>query len=401
MPKQEEKITTTPLIEHLREKKAAKEKPAAKAAGKHGRHESREARTVDKKAPKVAKDAAQSPEKGKRSTKADRATQDAVKALNREAAGVAAQKSATTESNASATSAPSQRRRERPPVSVAAKIQRDLGLSPITPSRRSAKPSTENPVKPAESGQNKEASPAPVPTTGVSIVPPGKPSTPNRGPKATRERRGSKSSLVEKTNIDPSQEAPKIPTGPSQQKSTLQQPPKGPAAARPHPSQGLKATVTQNPTEATKTTPTTTASSQSSAAPRQAFLKHANASQGITEPLLHDALSPFGAIEHLEIDKRKGFAYVDFAEPEGLKNAIAASPVKVAQGAVQVLERKDRLTHSVRPPMPPITPIQHHGPSRGGFRGRGAPRGRGGRGGHAGPAPSPTAQPGTPSGQST
>jgi regulator of nonsense transcripts 3 len=398
--KQEEKVTTTPLIEHLREKKAAKEKPAAKAAGKHARHESREARAVEKKAPKAAKDVAQSPEKGKRPTKADRAAREAVKVLNREAAGAVAPKQSTTESNASAASTPStQRRRERPPVSVAAKIQRDLGLSPITPARRSAKPSTENAAKPVDSDRNKETSPAPVPTAGTPTVPQAKTSTPNKEPKVTRERRGSKSSLVEKTNVDPSQESPKIPTGPAQQKTTTQQPPKGPATARPHPAQAPKSPIAQTPAEATKAAATATPSSQSSTASRQAFLKHANASQGITEPLLHAALSPFGEIEHLEIDKRKGFAYVDFAEPEGLKAAIAASPVKVAQGAVQVLERKDRPTNSARPPLPPVAAMQHHGPPRGGFRGRGAPRGRGGRGGHAGPTPPPAVQPSTPSGQ--
>lgn len=397
--KQEEKVTTTPLIEHLREKKAAKEKPATKAAGKHARHESREARAVEKKAPKAAKDVAQSPEKGKRPTKADRAAREAVKVLNREAAGAVAPKQSTTESNASTPSTP--RRRERPPVSMAAKIQRDLGLSPVTPARRSAKPSTENAAKPVESDRNKETSAAPVPTTGTPTVPQAKTSTPNKEPKVTRERRGSKSSLVEKTNIDPSQDSPKIPIGPAQQKTTTRQPPKGPSAARPHFAQAPKSPIAQAPAETTKAAASGTPSSQSATAPCQAFLKHANASQGITEPLLYAALSPFGAIEHLEIDKRKGFAYVDFAEPEGLKAAIAASPVKVAQGAVQVLERKDRPTNSARPPMPPVAAMQHHGPPRGGFRGRGAPRGRGGRGGHAGPTPPPAPQPSTPSGQNT
>jgi len=49
----------------------------------------------------------------------------------------------------------------------------------------------------------------------------------------------------------------------------------------------------------------------------------------------------FGSVLFVEIDKRKGFAYVDFASQDSLAKAIAASPVSVAQGAVQVLERKD------------------------------------------------------------
>jgi regulator of nonsense transcripts 3 len=42
----------------------------------------------------------------------------------------------------------------------------------------------------------------------------------------------------------------------------------------------------------------------------------------------------------VEIDKKKGFGYIDFAEPDGLQKAIAASPVTVAQSQVVVLERK-------------------------------------------------------------
>ena len=108
----------------------------------------------------------------------------------------------------------------------------------------------------------------------------------------------------------------------------------------------------------------------------------------VTEPLIEAALAVFGAIEKVEIDKRKGFAYVDFADPEGLQKAIVASPVKVAQGAVQVLERKEKVSRN----RPPHAPAAHHhhpqpptGPARGGrggFAGRG--RGRGGaRGGAA------------------
>jgi len=140
-------------------------------------------------------------------------------------------------------------------------------------------------------------------------------------------------------------------------------------------------TTPQNPT-ASNPTPTSTSTS------RQAFLKHANPSQGITEPLIEAALSAFGTIEKVEIDKRKGFAYVDFAEPEGLQKAIAASPVTVAQGAVQVLERKEKVAR--RQP-PPSTGLSR---GRGGFGGRGRGRG-GGRGGAA------VATEGTPSGATT
>jgi regulator of nonsense transcripts 3 len=114
-------------------------------------------------------------------------------------------------------------------------------------------------------------------------------------------------------------------------------------------------------------------------------LKHANPSQGITEPLIEESLKLFGGIEKVEIDKRKGFAYVDFAEPEGLRKAMAASPIKIAQGAVQVLERKEKIARASLNPRfnnvpPPPAPT---GPARGG-RGAFGPRGRGGRGGSRG-----------------
>lgn len=73
----------------------------------------------------------------------------------------------------------------------------------------------------------------------------------------------------------------------------------------------------------------------------QAFLKHANPSQGVTEELMEQAFSPFGPVTKVEIDKKKGFGYVDFAEPDGLQKAIAASPVTVAESQVVVLERKN------------------------------------------------------------
>jgi regulator of nonsense transcripts 3 len=400
--KQEEKITTTPLIEYLREKKAAKDKPAAKAASKHGRHESKETRAAEKKAAKGAKEAPLSPEKARRHTKADRAAKEAVKVLNREATGGATQKQ-SADGSANTTGTPStQRKRERPPVSVAAKIQRDLGISPITGGRRNTKPVDDTNQSP-DATQTKDAPTSPA----TNVVPPAgpstKPSLPNRGPRPARERRSSKPFLVEKVNVESSPDTGSVPTGSTQhavvkKPPMQQQPPKGATAGRQQPPQGPKAATTQTASESLTATSNTAPASQAPSAPRQAFLKHANASQGITEPLLHEALSSFGTIEHLEIDKRKGFAYVDFEEPEGLKKAIAASPVKVAQGAVQVLERRDRPSNPTRPPMPPVAPIQHHGPPRGGFRGRGGPRGRGGgRGGHVAPAPKvDVAQPNAP-----
>lgn len=60
----------------------------------------------------------------------------------------------------------------------------------------------------------------------------------------------------------------------------------------------------------------------------------------MTESLLETAFASFGTVAKVEIDKKKGFGYVDFAQPEGLQKAMAASPVTVAQSQVVVLERK-------------------------------------------------------------
>lgn len=83
-------------------------------------------------------------------------------------------------------------------------------------------------------------------------------------------------------------------------------------------------------------------SSASGAGATRAFLKHANPSQGVTEALLKEAMGAFGAVSSVEIDRRKGFAYVEFNDNHGLVKALAASPVTVANAAVQVLERKDQ-----------------------------------------------------------
>lgn len=120
-------------------------------------------------------------------------------------------------------------------------------------------------------------------------------------------------------------------------------PPSGPAASR----------ASSKASASTRTTPSGTgpAFSKPAAPPStatQAFLKHANPSQGITEPLLDEAFAVFGIINKVEIDKKKGFAYVDFAESESLQKAIKASPIKVAQGQVVVLERKTGPTLQAR-----------------------------------------------------
>ncbi|KAJ8127517.1 hypothetical protein O1611_g6122 [Lasiodiplodia mahajangana] len=113
------------------------------------------------------------------------------------------------------------------------------------------------------------------------------------------------------------------------------------------------------------------------------FVKHANPSQGVTEPLLKQAMETFGPVTFVEIDKRKGFAYVDFGNHDALIKAIAASPVSVAQGTVQVLERKE--TKKATPvAAPPAQPAVEKKAEPQADRSKRGGRGRGRRGGNAG-----------------
>lgn len=110
---------------------------------------------------------------------------------------------------------------------------------------------------------------------------------------------------------------------------TAQNPPIGPKAGSTKGNQGSNSQKKAN-------------SSAPGAGATRAFLKHANPSQGVTEVLLKEAMGAFGGVNSVEIDRRKGFAYVEFADNNGLVKALAASPVTVANAAVQVLERKDQ-----------------------------------------------------------
>ncbi|KAF2496203.1 hypothetical protein BU16DRAFT_370067 [Lophium mytilinum] len=401
-----EKVTTTPLIEHIREKKANKDKPQAKLAGKHARGESRDDKTDkagDKKIISKAgkENAPASSEKGRKMSRAERAAKEAVKVLNKEASAKVA------ETASPAATAPPERKRERGSGIAAAKIlQRDLGIGPAPARRRGAKresstapPDSANKLEETPPVQESQAEASATTTPDKQAKAPAAPKPAKESTRPTRaERRAHKAAREEKNsqpNAEGSKPQPKTPaapvilkkppTAPQSPAKGPTQPPKGPAASRAPPTEpaAAKAVPPTAPAAAQKAaqipTPSTAAPTSTSTG-RQAFLKHANPSQGITEPLIEAALAVFGAIEKVEIDKRKGFAYVDFADPDGLQKAIAGSPVKIAQGAVQVLERKEKPVR--RPPGPAGPPT---GPARagraGGFAGRGG-RGRGGgRGG--------------------
>ncbi|KAF5852307.1 hypothetical protein GGP41_007742 [Bipolaris sorokiniana] len=392
-----DKVKTTPLIEALREKKANRDKPSTKP-NRQARAEAKEdaAERAEKKilTKSTKENAPTASDKTRRSNKADKAqaTKDAVKILNKEAASSKTSAAATPADKASTNPAPE---RKRGNVALAkSMLQRDLGVAPAPNRRRgtkrevtSATPDAAPPVKETKPSDDK-AKGAAATLPAVSATP-DKSAHSNRKERPTRaERRAFKANQGDKANDKAttaeakSQTPVKTPAPqilkkpqPAQSQTT----PKGPAASRAPPSQP------QAPPTKADSTPTPAANNTSKATPaqsapaptsKQAFLKHANPSQGITEPLIEEAMKLFGAIEKVEIDKRKGFAYVDFTEPQGLQKAMAASPIKIAQGAVQVLERKEKVARNPRfnGPTPP-------GPARGGGRTNFAPRGgRGGRG---------------------
>lgn len=336
----------TPLVQYIKDKKAnkAKEQAAAKSA-KHARAD-KEAKADKAQGKKVLqrpdREATQVPatEKGK-NAKADKATKEAVKAANRQAASVVAKPSGkgSTTPNAGEvvpTAPAAERKKDRGNTAAAAKIlQRDLRLSSSGGRRKGGKGAP-------ESDGAKESAASPTEPKKDAPTKPGK---------------GGAAKDKGNENTQPSN------NGPGPQTETA---PPSPAPSKPPKLSKGKQAASPSPTAT------------------QAFLKHSNPSQGVTEPLLETAFSPFGSVVKVEIDKKKGFGYVDFAEPSGLQEAIAASPVTVAQSQVVVLERKlnpgaeksrGNKGRGEQPPAGSSAGGSNSGNSRGGKEGGRGPRG--------------------------
>ncbi|KAI9787098.1 MAG: hypothetical protein M1839_003333 [Geoglossum umbratile] len=387
--KKEEKVTTTPLVQYLKDKKASKAKEAAlPVKSSRARQEPRDSRTdkggEKKILSKLGKEIASSEAKKAsrdREKKVQKATTEVIRVLNREASATGGKTKAAPSlppvSSAGSKdggvqlpvpSAPAaERRRERGNASIAAKIlQRDLGLGGAPPRRGGARrEAASDGAKSEPSSQSTVSSPVkregpPSIATEKTRSTEDKASsekTPPSGPNSEKEnhRKSRRAHRFSSDQSSPLSRNP--PTGPAAplailKKSTtsVQQhprqgisPPKGPSSTTNHPS--LKSATSAPPTIPAATKPPPPALPPSAGA-TQAFCKHANASQGVTEPALREAMEVHGTIVKVEIDKKKGFGYVDFAEPEGLVNAIKASPVKVGNGSVVVLERKERLPAS-------------------------------------------------------
>ncbi|KAK6207141.1 hypothetical protein LQW54_007458 [Pestalotiopsis sp. IQ-011] len=70
--------------------------------------------------------------------------------------------------------------------------------------------------------------------------------------------------------------------------------------------------------------------------PTKVAIRGATLARGITEPLLRQAMECFGPITECVIDRKAGLAWVIFVQNGASLNAIAASPVPVAKGAVRI-----------------------------------------------------------------
>ena len=289
----------TPLVQYIKDKKANKGKEAK--AQKHGRQESKDnpTKSEDKKnISKIAKGKAPSADKkvtvlAKAEKVKQKSSTRAVEQPTLSPATTAAQElpGAPIAPQGSVTPQPKpERRRERGNASIAAQIlQRDLGLVGGGSGRRKRN---------VDTSTNNSSGQVTVPLVTAQPTP--------------------AASATVLSSPAPSSAPAQAPTAP--------------AIAR-------KAQLQNNLAQQRRPTPTKPSPTVSATA-TQAFLKHANPSQGVTEPLLEEAFKAFGNVVKVEIDKKKGFAYIDFAEPAGLQKAVASSPVKVGQGQVVVLERK-------------------------------------------------------------
>ena len=375
--KTKEKVTVTPLIQFLKEKKANKGKETSNTAkgSKHVRQDSKGSKTSASAGSKPTPVAA-SPTTKKRSAQAvkvEQAARDAVKVLSKQngstkpsASAASPNAKATSSSitpnvtpNSTATSALADKKRERGNASAAAKIlQRDLGLagSPGSRGGRGARGSRSGNAPVAAPTQHQAVAKTEHSMTLVSV------------PTKETVQAGTTPAVVSTEQKIASDTAPNPGTPATLASNAIQKsksPPSGPAASRANPP-----THPRN-AHPSGTGPTTAQASKHPTTSTQAFLKHANPSQGVTEALLSTTFAQFGTVKKCEIDKKKGFAYVDFENSDGLQKAIKASPVKVAEGHVVVLERK-------------IGGREQPGQNLG-VRGGGGPR-RGNRGGGGGNA---------------
>ena len=424
-----EEITITPLVQFLKAKKAAKGKKPAPTGAKKSDVNVAEKKTVD------TREVSMSPRKITQRGKVESTVKEVkevkeIKQVTRDSPGsprkskvIPSSKPAIPADTKTITASPTpprgpaaDRKRERGNVSAAARIlQRDLGLGGDALARRRGH-APENSTSSHTGGQTPAANTTAVKSGGGAT---NEKSSEQAGTSVSgKATESNTSSTEEKKTSSISKEVTQSPQTRANNASPVVvlkkdtsavQVPTGPAASRTPRKNVVPPSKGSSPAVRSKTSSSSTSGQQQDAssanASTQAFLKHANPSQGITEPVLKQAMEAFGEVTKAEIDKKKGFAYVDFAQPEGLQKALQASPVKIAEGQVVVLERKDRgvTTGNVRG-----GGVNrggrggaNHGPGSGSSRGGGGRGGRGGRGGFtprggtgvttSRPSPQPTA----------
>jgi regulator of nonsense transcripts 3 len=290
--KKKEIVMTTPLVQFIKDKKASKSKDSG-SKSKHSRSDKESTKQEKVLAKKLLQrgDKESSVTSSDKKAKGEKPSKDSAKTAKGNAASAKAGKSGATSNSTKEPTAAPERKRERGNAAAATKIlQRDLGLITSGGRRRGKGVATDA---------------------------------------ASPKNEGSRESSVPKVDAPKKEGKPAKITPPT---SNSTKPKDGESASR----SDATPTPANPPTKSTKG-----GKPKSPSTAKQAFLKHANPSQGVTEALLETAFTSFGAVTKVEIDKKKGFGYVDFAEPEGLRKAIAASPVSVAQSQVVVLERKE------------------------------------------------------------
>ncbi|KAI1089966.1 Smg-4/UPF3 family-domain-containing protein [Rostrohypoxylon terebratum] len=405
-PRESVKVTTTPLVEFIKEKKANKGKETTSTkSSKHGRHESQGKTKGSQEDSKKKTKESKTEKSEKAAEKDERKPKEPVKLLTKKATAqesAEATKSTPTSATASKAIEEAAPKSRRANIAAAAKIlQRDLGLSPGSAHRRARQDAAKaEAAAKTDTGKEKDskdtASTTPMkPSQSTSSAPPSAPTAPKaQTAEGSRRSRGAKAAKQNASGDTPkgkentSSATKSVPvTTPVILKRKDDIPPTVTASA----ASAATASATSAPptgpkAAAGKSSTPKPASSQKkgsgqpsvTAGATRAFVKHANPSQGVTEPLLKQAMEVYGSVTFVEIDKRKGFAYVDFGDHEALVKAITASPVSVAQGTVQVLERKE-----IKKPVQPSTQLAADKtnsdappdrPKRGG-------RGRGRRGG--------------------
>ncbi|KAG9612723.1 hypothetical protein KCU69_g24298, partial [Aureobasidium melanogenum] len=157
-------------------------------------------------------------------------------------------------------------------------LQRDLGLNP--PTKRGGKDAS-----PANTSKTTSPAPAVEPTTNAPAATTTAPST---KPAKSRSGRNKEKAAAQNAAQENSKPAAPAPTG------ILKKPAQPPTPKAPKAAKGNNGTA---PAPASAPAPSNRqpkASANAASSTTKAYLKHANASQGVTEPLLLAALSAFG-----------------------------------------------------------------------------------------------------------